>query len=166
MNLLITGFIALAGVFGASVTASSSLPGDVLYPVKVHVNENVKHALAVTAEQEAEVSTEIIATRAEEMRTLESEGKLDAETRAQLSADIQAEIELWNDMEEEMKADGDVEARSNAQTSFASTWQDNADVLQSLSASSDTSVESSMKSSDTTSNTSATGTIEGVINIK
>lgn len=166
MNILIAGFIALAGVFGTSVTANSSLPGDMLYPVKVHVNENMKHALAVTASQEAEVSTEIIATRAEEMRTLESEGNLDAATKAELQADIQTEIELWNDMEEEMKVNGDVEAHSTAEAMFASTWQDNVDVLYSLGTSVRTNSNASVESSTTTTTGSATGTLQGVIDIR
>lgn len=171
MNILITGFVALAGVFGASVTANSSLPGDVLYPVKVYVNENVKHALAVTASQEAQVSTEIIAARAEEMRTLESEGRLDTETRAKLQADIQAEIELWNNMEEEMKVNGDAEAHSTAEAMFANTWQDNVDVLYSLGTSiqtngtASTGASTSSKGSSTTTG-SATGTLQGVIDIR
>jgi len=71
---------------GAAIAAEQSLPGDVLYTVKLNVNEPVKAALTFDAKARANVE----AKRAE--RRLEEAEKISAEARAELEPEVRAEI--------------------------------------------------------------------------
>jgi len=67
------------------VVAEGSLPGDVLYPIKVGVNENVRGAIAVSAKSEAELEARLAGRRLEEAEKLA--------TKEDLSVEITTEIE-------------------------------------------------------------------------
>src|SRR6185503_5412697 len=64
--------------------AQGSLPGDLLYPVKIHVTEPVQLALAATSEQKAQVNADIASQRVVEAQTLAAQGKLTATTTQEL----------------------------------------------------------------------------------
>lgn len=132
MNLLIAAAIILAGGFGTSQMADSSLPGDALYGVKVHVNEPMKHAFAFSAESDAKVSAEILNRRAEEARALQSEGRLDAEAKAELSSSIESEMQAWNMYGKNMEDKGDAQAVATARAAFTSDWQTNSEIYNML----------------------------------
>ncbi len=76
--------MALASVFlmlvGGTTTyaAQGSLPGGMLYPVKIYVNETIKEKLAVSNEAKMSYHTAIAQERLKEAETLASEGRLDA----------------------------------------------------------------------------------------
>lgn len=165
MNILITAAIALSGIFGASFMAESSVPGDVLYPVKVSINENMKHATAFTAESEAKVSEEIIARRAEEAKELESEGKLDADAKAKLSSSINAEIQNWKKMQEEIKSSGDAEVETNSKASFTNSWNSNKDTLQKLNVSIEGNMNGNMDSNSNSNNSSTNSNMNGSVDV-
>jgi len=61
---------------GTSYAAEGALPGDVLYPVKIHVNESVQGALAVSNEAKAQWNVTRASRRLAEAETLAQEGKL------------------------------------------------------------------------------------------
>ncbi|MES2203059.1 MAG: DUF5667 domain-containing protein [Patescibacteria group bacterium] len=73
---------------GTAYAAQGSLPGDVLYPVKIHVTEPVEVALAGTPADKAVVETKLAERRVAEAQTLASQGKLDATTTAELQSDF------------------------------------------------------------------------------
>lgn len=83
--LLALGLIFTVGA-GSVSAAESALPGDVLYPIKVNVNEEVRAALARTPESRARVAIERAERRIQELKQLERAGVdettfLEAETR-------------------------------------------------------------------------------------
>ncbi len=78
--------LILAGGAGTAMAANNSLPGDVLYSVKLNVNEKVKTALAGTAEDKADVRLELIDRRMEEGLALSAKGTLDADIQIKLEA--------------------------------------------------------------------------------
>lgn len=82
--------LVLGGIIGTSVLAETSLPGDVLYPIKVHVNESVQGAFHIGAEENAKWEIEKIERRANEKAKLEAEAKLTAETNAEIESRSQA----------------------------------------------------------------------------
>ncbi|MEK9148155.1 MAG: hypothetical protein AAB650_01845, partial [Patescibacteria group bacterium] len=51
IGLIVALFIATSG--GISLAAEGALPGDLLYPIKVSVNEEVRAVLAVSLESQA-----------------------------------------------------------------------------------------------------------------
>lgn len=71
---------------GVSYAAEGALPGDILYSVKVGVNEPVETALAVTAEAKAAVSARHAVARLNEASALAAKGKLTAATEEKLAA--------------------------------------------------------------------------------
>ena len=68
----------LLGGGGTSFAAQSSLPGDVLYPVKIHVNEAVRSSLTFSTASKASLETELAEARLKETEELAAEGKMNA----------------------------------------------------------------------------------------
>jgi hypothetical protein len=83
----------LLGGGGASFAAENALPGDVLYPVKIHVNENIQELTAVSNEAEARVQAKIAERRLREAEKLAIKGKLDSKISAELNADFKEHSE-------------------------------------------------------------------------
>jgi len=74
---IITGLliVVLGGSSAAAASlAQSALPGDLLYPVKVNVNEGVSAALATTPEKKAAVALSRAEERIKELAALENRG--------------------------------------------------------------------------------------------
>ena len=59
-----------------SVQANAALPGDILYPVKVGVNENVLQVLAFSDEAKTDLNIQLAEVRLQEAEQLAVEGKL------------------------------------------------------------------------------------------
>ncbi len=109
---------------GTSFAARDAVPGDVLYPVKIEVNENVKSALAVSSESEARLQAHLVETRLAEAEKLATEGKLTKEASTDLSSRIKSHFEMMVINNLEVEADGDyrtsVEVRSSVEGAFRS----------------------------------------------
>lgn len=75
--------MTLAGT-GVTYAAEDAAPGDVLYPVKVHVNENVGSAFAFSEERKAKWEARLAERRLEEAEKLAAKGELDQEMRERL----------------------------------------------------------------------------------
>ena len=83
---------------GAASLAEHALPGDLLYPIKVHVNEEVRAALATTPEEKAIVAIERAERRIDELNTLATRGSVPNEVRTEIDARIDEHV---HDAEEE-----------------------------------------------------------------
>ncbi len=77
----------LAGT-GTVSAAQGALPGDILYPIKISVNEKVEVALAPTPAARAEVQVRLANRRVEEAQMLSSHGRLDKKTAETLTVDF------------------------------------------------------------------------------
>lgn len=75
---------------GTAYAAQGSLPGDLLYPVKTHVNEPVEVALATSATAKANTEARIAETRVAEAQALAARGELTATTTAELQDSFNA----------------------------------------------------------------------------
>ncbi len=80
--------VLLIATGGTSLAAESSLPGDLLYPIKIGLNEQVRGLTAVTPEAKAKFALEVTDRRLKEVALLSSKGLLNAET----SSIIQSEL--------------------------------------------------------------------------
>src|SRR3989344_5959660 len=71
-------FIVLALLLGGGVTfgAERALPGDALYPVKIHINEQVRGFAIVTSEGRANWESNVASRRLEEAEKLAAQSKL------------------------------------------------------------------------------------------
>jgi uncharacterized membrane protein YgcG len=84
--------VTLAGG-STALAASSALPGDVLFPVKIHVNERVETLLAVTPESQAQVATVQASRRLEEAEELVHKGRLTQEMTKEVEANFTIKAE-------------------------------------------------------------------------
>lgn len=69
---------------GISYAAESALPGDPLYPMKIHVNERLRTALARTPRARATREVQLAQRRLEEGETLATRGRMNASLREQV----------------------------------------------------------------------------------
>lgn len=90
MPLLIILGILLGG---ASVAADQSLPGDVLYPIKISINEEARGWFAISEEAKAALETKLAERRLEEAEKLAIRGDLNAETRVRLEENFKKHAE-------------------------------------------------------------------------
>lgn len=74
----------LIGGSGVAYAAEGSLPGEVFYAVKIHVNERIEVALATTVDKKIAVETQIAERRVAEAQQLEAAGRLDATMTAEI----------------------------------------------------------------------------------
>lgn len=86
--------VALVGSSGGiAYAAGSSLPGDILYPVKRHVTEPIAQAVAVSPAARAETATKLANRRIDEAAELSRQGRLSEATRDELTRDFETHIE-------------------------------------------------------------------------
>lgn len=129
-----TAILVLVALFGsASVVAQNSLPGHLLYPMKVGVNEEVLAALNVSDKAKAAWD----AHRAEERLEEAEEVSAKEEVSADIRADLESRFKLFADRADaRIKALADVDARAAADiaSNFEVALNAHAKVLASLTA--------------------------------
>lgn len=86
----LTGALAIALIvttttFSVSSAASEALPGDLLYPVKVDINEEIKTAFITSDEARIAWERERAEMRLEEAGKLASEGRLDVQVQKEVT---------------------------------------------------------------------------------
>ena len=84
--------VCIAGT-SVSYAAESAMPGDLLYPVKMHVNEPIEMSMARTPETRAKVAAKHAETRLHEAEMLAQNSSLGMETQKMLAEEIQRNIE-------------------------------------------------------------------------
>ncbi len=131
MNALIIIALVLSG--GTSFAAAGSVPGDLLYPVKVEVNENVKSAFAITTSAEAALQAELAKERLEEAETLALRGELGADASAQLATHLKEHVDAALAYSSEAEAAGDLETAASVRAELAGTLSTYASILVRLS---------------------------------
>jgi len=119
---------------GTSFAAENTVPGDFLYPVKIEVNENIKSALAVSNEAEAQLQARFAEERLKEAGELAAEGKLDAKTSAQISTGLKAHYNDAIERSKKSEAKGDIQSSADVRTSLEGTFRAYGDVLAQLNA--------------------------------
>jgi len=98
---------------GTVFAAENTLPGDPLYGVKVHVNEQVRSALAVSSEAKADWEAKVAERRLDEAARLAAEGRLSAEAEATLEARVEEQAAKIKDRIERLEAEGNTEVAAD-----------------------------------------------------
>ncbi len=83
-------FVLVLAVVGSSTAyaAERAIPGDLLYTIKVNVNESVRAALAVSNESKVSWHAEAAERRMQEAEVLAARGTLTADVKAELEANF------------------------------------------------------------------------------
>lgn len=82
---------------GTSFAASKALPGDLLYPVKIQVNEPLEIAVASTPEKKANIATKHALRRLDEANVLLREGKLSIAMTEEIKSTFTKKVENANE---------------------------------------------------------------------
>src|SRR3989338_2882228 len=115
--LVLAVFVSSAGV---SYASENALPGDVLYPIKIRVNEPVKGALAVSASAKTAWAMDVAGERVKEAATLAAEGSLNTKTQDELQVDFerharQATVAMEENASSSPEVSGEAAVRFEAQ---------------------------------------------------
>lgn len=76
-----------------SYAAADSLPGDLLYPIKIHVNEKIKGAFTITPKAAAKWEEKKIENRLDEVERLVEKGEFDTQKRVQVEKEVEKNVE-------------------------------------------------------------------------
>lgn len=85
--------LVVFGFGGLSYSSASSLPGDLLYSVKINVNEKIEEKLTFTPEKKINLRKKRIETRLTEVESLIKENKVTKENREIVEKNIKVEKE-------------------------------------------------------------------------
>ena len=108
MPLILAILLTFSG--GTALAANSALPGDLLYPVKVGMNEKIRGVLAFTSEAEAGYQGDLAVRRIEEIEQLIAEGKLEVTLKEKIEENFEKHSEKTLNLIEELEAKGNFEA--------------------------------------------------------
>lgn len=130
----IIAIIAIVSLLGGGVSAAAeaSVPGDLLYTIKVSVNEEVRAALAFSADAKAQWEARRAERRLEEAEELASEGKLDVEARAELEEKFVAHAEKVKERVAEFEAHNNFRAAADVTSNFETSLRAHERVLAKL----------------------------------
>lgn len=100
--------------FGTGVTfaAEKALPGDILYPVKIHVNENVKSTISITPKARQKFEEEKIIKRLDEVKILVNEGKFDDKRRSKVEHEVEKSIQALQGNKQDNKKNNNKEFKN------------------------------------------------------
>lgn len=90
-------FALILSSTGISYAAQGALPGDLLYPVKVHVNEPVRGALATSPATRAAWAADVAGERLKEAATLAAAGALSTSTQDELKSSFETHVAIAAD---------------------------------------------------------------------
>lgn len=113
----ILGLLLLLGA-GTGAVAQNTVPGDTLYPVKIHVNENIESALALTAQADANVDVNHAIRRLKEAKKLASKNALTSDKNTQLQTLLAQEITQMDSHISDINKGGDTQSASNIKARF------------------------------------------------
>jgi len=116
-------------VVAVPVLAERTAPGDVLYPVKVRFNEEVRSQLSSSPYEEIEWEARRIERRIAEARLLASEGKLTEEVEAEVAAAVKEQSAKTKEKIALLKST-DADEGAIAEITFASTLSVQNEVLE------------------------------------
>lgn len=116
----------------ASFAAENAVPGDVLFPVKVHVNENVRGAVAVTPKAKAEWEVRLVERRLEEVEKLAVDPTAPAAAQQTAQENL---VDYTQDVEDRIakfEEDEDSEDALETASNLSEVFNNHEDILASL----------------------------------
>jgi hypothetical protein len=117
---------------GVSFAAQAALPGDFLYPVKVHFNERAQAAFYFSADSRAHFEAARLETRLEEAAKLAASGQLQGNRKMLVSEGIKTQLQLTQEASASLAESGDNQAALDLHSQIESDLLANAAVLASM----------------------------------
>ena len=105
-----------------SLAAKYSLPGDILYPIKIGLNERIESAVTIGLEQKAEIKVKHLDTRLAEAEKLDTANKFDGDRKTEVEIQFKKSIKNTlthiNTLKASGNADNAIKVSSNVETSL------------------------------------------------
>ncbi len=127
-SLVLIVAVVIGGT-GVSYAASKALPGEMLYAVKVNINEGVEETLATTPQAKLAIQSEHIQKRLDEVQMLRKEKKLSPETQKIVADKITEHTEDVIKSIDDLKKEGDVTTVLETTSTLTPVLEANLDVL-------------------------------------
>jgi hypothetical protein len=125
-------FVVIIGS-GTASAANGSLPGDLLYPIKINVNEKVEKLLAVSPKAIAEVDVKQATRRLEEAETLNEKGALTPEINDQIKMDFGQKLDSLDSSLTKLDEKGDSKSADEVVDSLSADLENHALILSNVS---------------------------------
>ncbi len=116
--------LVLGGSSGTAYAAVNSLPGDLLYPIKININEKLESVLARGTEAKARVAVKHAINRIEEVEKLAVAGKLEKSSEGSVSATLALQSKVVQENILKLKTEGNVEAAIVISSDFENSLND------------------------------------------
>ncbi|MFA5829395.1 MAG: DUF5667 domain-containing protein [Candidatus Gracilibacteria bacterium] len=129
----VLGLLIVGGI-GTSFAAQGSMPGDVLYPVKIHFNEKVAEMVQFSTKAKAEIASAQAQTRLEEAEKLAEQGKLNSDIQTELTANFNEKVAKTKGLFKKQKAENDQAGAKEVRGKFNSSLKAHQKVLENLAA--------------------------------
>ena len=124
--------VVLVGGTGTAYAAENALPGDVLYTVKVNVNERALELAATSAKAKAEVSAKRAERRLQEAEQLAVAGRLDTETKIALGEQFNKHAEEFVVRAEVLTSSDDIEAAAEVSSDLEAALSAHEGILETV----------------------------------
>lgn len=126
--------LMIALLVGGSVSFASegSLPGDILYPIKIAFNEEVRATVALSSEAKADWEVRRAERRLEEAEKLSEKGELDEEKKAFVDSKITEHAEKAGRNSEKAEARALVKAKAKSLVELEMVLQKHSRILSRL----------------------------------
>lgn len=102
---------------GTSFAAQGSTPGDMLYPIKTNINENIASSLVIGADAQARFEAKVLEERLEEAEELNAEGRLTGDLAVSVSERIATQAATT--LAAAAKSDANVKNETTVRTQLA-----------------------------------------------
>ncbi len=112
----LTAVLILVVSGGTAAAAEGALPGDILYPIKVHVSEEVRATLAVSSKAKADWEVHRAERRLEEAATLALSGQLNDVARAEIDTNLDAHVKSAGENRDQLENENEVSDASEVAT--------------------------------------------------
>lgn len=110
--------IIFTGITGTAYAAQDALPGDLLYPIKINVNEQLEEALAKDTTEKAKIALKHSITRLREIETLTKQGKITEKAKEEVSRNFETQSKLVQSNIEKLKTEGNTDTAIRISSDF------------------------------------------------
>lgn len=128
----LTLFLCVTLGGGLSLAAEGSLPGETLYPIKLHVNENIRSVLSFSSETKANWAVEQTQKRLAEVEKLTAQGDLNKGVTPQATKKLAAHAEIASGLALKLESEGKPEAAAEIYSNLEATLQTHEEILERL----------------------------------
>lgn len=130
---IIAGFIIVVILgSGVSFAAENSLPGDLLYLVKVNINEEVLGSLTFGVKAKTEYEADLATKRLEEAEQLTVSGKMDEETQDSIETNFEKHSKKVSDGIAQVQSETGVTDAAEISSKFETTLSAHEQILRKL----------------------------------